>query len=114
MNNEVSIHHVLIRFKEPDNSGRATVTRLCDFTNYDGLVVAVNCIDAIDVDIRSYGFDHKRVKNALFKFVNDIKRELFAECFWNPGDIVVSSRESVGPQAEDPIREVSYIIGILK
>lgn len=114
MNNDVRILQVFIRFKEPDNSDRVNVTRLCDFANYDNLVVAVNRIDAIDVNIRSYDYDLKRVKNALLKFVNDIEYELFAKCFWNIGDIIYSSRESVGTQAEEPIREVSYTIDIVK
>lgn len=110
----ITIHQVLIRFQEPDNCRADYVARLADFTNYDGLVAANNPIDAINVDIRSYNFDHVQVKKGLFAFIENVRYVLGAHCTWASNDITYSSNDTVGGMANEPIREVSYTIDILK
>ena len=72
MNRDVNLFQVLIRFQEPDNCRTDFVARLSDFTNYDGLVAANNPINAINVDIRSYGFDHVMVRGDIYSFIKNI------------------------------------------
>lgn len=114
MNDEITIHQVLIRFQEPDNCRADYVARLADFTNYDGLVAANNPIDAITVDIRSYSFDHVQVRKELNAFIENVLCTLGARCTSACHDITFSSNDTVGGMAIEPIREVSYTIDILK
>lgn len=114
MNRDVNLFQVLIRFQEPDNCRADFVARLIDFTNYDGLVAANNPIDAINVDIRSYGFDHVQVKKELSVFIENVRYALGVRCTPAPYDITYSSNDTVGGMAIEPIREVSYTIDILK
>lgn len=114
MNDEIAIHQVLIRFQEPDNCRADYVARLADFTNYDGLVAANNPIDAINVDIRSYGFDHVQVRKELNGFTENVRCTLGACRTPVLYDITYSSNDIIGGMAIEPIREVSYTIDILK
>ena len=114
MNKDVTYHQVLIRFQEPDKCRVDYVARLAVFTNYDGLVAATNPIDAINVDIRSYGFDHVQVKKELNDFIENIRCTLGARCTSACHDITISSNDTKGRMAIDPIRNVSYTIDILK
>lgn len=113
MNEEITFHQVHIRFQEPDNCWADCIARLADFTNYDGLVAANNPIDAINVDIRSYGFDHVKVKKELFALIENVRYALGAHCTWACNEITYSSNDTVGVKAKEPIREVSYTIDIL-
>ena len=112
MKRDVNLHQVLIRFHEPDNCRADFVAQLADFTNYDGLVAANNPIDAINVDIRSYGFDHVQVKKELFAFIENVRYALGAHCTWVCHDITHSSNDTIGGMAQEPIREVSYVINL--
>lgn len=114
MNDEITLHQVLIRFQEPDNCRANFVARLADFTNYDGLVATNKPIDAINVDIRSYGFDHVQVREELNVFIENVRYALGARCSSARYDITYSSNDTVGGMANEPIREVSYTIDILK
>lgn len=114
MKDGITINQVLIRFQEPGNCRAVFVARLEDFTNYDGLVATNNPIDAINVDITSYGFDHVQVKKELFAFIENVRYALGAHCTWACHDITYSSNDTVGGMANEPIREVSYTIDILK
>ena len=116
MYDALDYHQVLIRFQEPDNCTANYIARLADFTNYDGLVAANNPIDAIDVDIRSYCFDHLRVREELYRFINKISSSLWARCKPVPDlySISTTSNDAVGGMAKEPIREVTYVIEILK
>lgn len=116
MNDGITLHQVLIRFENPDNCRCNYITRLADFTNYDGLVAANNPIDAINVDIRSYCFDHLRVREELYRFINKISSSLWARCKPVPDlySISTTSNDAVGGMAQEPIREVTYVIEILK
>ena len=114
MNRDVNLFQVLIRFQEPDNCRADFVARLADFTNYDGLVATNNPIDAINVDIRSYGFDHVQVREELNVFIENVRYALGARCSSARYDITYSSNDTVGWMANEPVREVSYIIDILK
>ena len=114
MNDEITIHQVLIRFQEPDNCRADYVARLAVFTNYDGLVAANNPIDAINVDIRSYSFDHVQVREELNRFVENVSFALGARCKLALYSIAYSSKDVVGWMANEPIRNVSYTIEILK
>lgn len=113
MNRDVTLFQILIRFQEPDNCGADYVARLADFTNYDGLVAANNPIDAITVDIRSYCFDHVRVRKELNDFTKKVCCALGARCTPALYDIDYSSNETVGGVTNEPIRKVSYTIDIL-
>lgn len=110
----ITIHQVLIRFQEPDNCRADYVARLADFTNYDGLVAASNPIDAINVDIRSYGFDHVMVRGDIYSFIKNISLHLGARCNYTVDSWISSSNAVVGGMAKEPIREVTYVIDILK
>lgn len=114
MNKDVTYHQVLIRFQEPDNCRADYVARLTNFTNYDGLVAANKPIDAINVDIRSYGFDHVRVRKELYVFIEKVRFALGTHCALACHDITHSSNDAVGGMAEEPIRDVTYTIEILK
>ena len=114
MNRDVTLFQILIRFQEPDNCGADYVARLADFTNYDGLVAANNPIDAITVDIRSYCFDHVRVRKELNVFIEKVRFALGTHCALACHDITHSSNDAVGGMAEEPIRDVTYTIEILK
>lgn len=114
MEDEITIHQVLIRFQKPDNCRADYVARLIDFTNYDGLVAANNPIDAINVDIRSYGFDHVQVRKELNDFTENVRCTLGACRTPVLYDITYSSNDNIGGMAIEPIREVSYTIDILK
>lgn len=115
MKDGITIHQVLIRFQKPDNCGANFIARLTDFTNYDGLVAANNPIDVINVDIRSYGFDHVKVRKGLNVFIESIRYALGVRCTSACYDITFSSNDTVGGLAnEPPIRKVSYTIDILK
>lgn len=110
----ITIHQVLIRFQEPDNCRADYVARLTVFTNYDGLIAANNPIEAINVDIRSYGFDHVQVKKELNDFIENVRCTLGARCTSACHDITLSSNDTIGGMAIEPIRNVSYTIDILK
>lgn len=114
MNYDLNYNQALIRFQEPDNCRADYVARLADFTNYDGLVAANNPIDAINVDIRSYGFDHVQVKKELNVFIENVRCTLGARCTPALYDITYSSNDTVGGMDIEPIRNVSYTIDILK
>ena len=114
MNGDVNLFQILIRFQEPGNCRAFFVARLADFTNYDGLVAANNPIDAINVDIRSYGFDHVQVRKELNGFIENVRYALGARCTSACHGITYSSNDTVGWIAIEPIREVSYTIDILK
>ena len=114
MNRDVNLFQVLIRFQEPDNCRADFVARLADFTNYDGLVATNNPIDAINVDIRSYDFDHEKVRKDLIIFRERVCFALGTRCNLALNSIVYSSKDVVGCMAKAPIREVSYTIDILK
>lgn len=114
MNRDVNLFQVFIRFQEPDNCRADFVARLADFTNYDGLVATNKPIDAINVDIRSYGFDHVQVRKELNDFIENVRYALGARCTSVCHDITYSSNDTVGGMANEPIREVSYTIDILK
>lgn len=113
MKDEITIHQVLIRFQEPDNYRDDYVPRLVDFTNYDGLV-ANNSLDAINVDIRSYGFDHVQVRKELYAFIEKVRFALGAHCTLACHEVTHSSNDTVGEMAEEPVRDVTYMIDILK
>lgn len=101
---------VLIRFKEPDKTGGLSIVRLNDFTNYDGLTM--NSINAIDVDIKSYGYDHKLVRYCLYEFKHTLSEVLNIDCELVPYHIFSSSCNVVNdvePEPE-PIREVEYFL----
>lgn len=116
MNEDITRHYVFIRFQEPDKLRAGHIARLADFTNYDGLVAANNPIDAINVDIRSYCFDHLRVREELYRFINKVSSSLWARCKPVPDlySISTTSNDAVGGMAQEPIREVTYVIEILK
>ena len=114
MNQDVNLFQVFIRFQEPDNCRADFVARLADFTNYDGLVATNNPIDAINVDIRSYGFDYVQVKKELNDFIENVRCTLGARCTSACHDITLSSNDTIGGMAIEPIRNVSYTIDILK
>lgn len=103
---------VLVKFKEPDKTGGLSIVRLSDFTKYDKLIATMNSIDAIDVDIRSYGNDHKLVRYSLYEFIHTLSEVLNADCELVPYHIVFSSCNVVNdvePEPE-PIREVEYFL----
>lgn len=114
MYRDVNNFQILIRFQEPDNCRTDFVARLSDFTNYDGLVAANNPIDAINVDIRSYGFDHVMVRGDIYSFIKNISLHLGARCNYSVDSWFSSSNAVVGGMAREPIREVTYVIDILK
>lgn len=114
MYRDVNHFQILIRFQEPDNCRTDFVARLSDFTNYDGLVAANNPIDAITVDIRSYSFDHVQVRKELNAFIENVRCTLGARCTSACHDITLSSNDTVGGMAIEPIRNVFYTIDILK
>lgn len=116
MDEEITRHYVFIRFKEPDKLEGSYITCLAEFTNYDGLVAANNPIDAINVDIRSYCFDHLRVREELYRFINKVSSSLWARCKPVPDlySISTTSNDAAGGMAKEPIREVTYVIEILK
>ena len=114
MNRDVNLFQVLIRFQEPDNCTANYIARLADFTNYDGLVAANNPINAINVDIRSYGFDHVMVRGDIYSFIKNISLHLGARCNYTVDSWISSSNAVVGGMAKEPIREVTYVIDILK
>lgn len=114
MYKDVTLFQILIRFQEPDNCRADCIARLADFTNYNGLVAAINPIAAINVDIRSYGFDHVQVRKELNDFIEKVRSELGARCTPALYDISYSSNDTVGGMANEPIRNVSYTIDILK
>ena len=114
MPEEINLHQVLIRFQEPDNCRADYSARLADFTNYGGLVAANNPIDAINVDIRSYGFDHVLVREDIYRFVEGVKLSLGARCNYSIDFPIYSSNDVVVGMAQEPIREVTYVIDILK
>ena len=70
MNEEIARHYVFIRFREPDKFRDGYISRLAEFTNYEALIAANNPTNAINVDIRSYCFDHARVREELYGFIN--------------------------------------------
>ena len=114
MDDEITLHQVLIRFQEADKFRAGHIARLADFTNYDGLVAANNPIDAINVDIRSYGFDHVLVREAINRFTESVSFALGARCNYAFDSVILSSNDLVGGVAREPIREVFYTIDILK
>ena len=114
MNDGITLHQVLIRFQNPDNCRGNYVTRLADFTNYDGLVATNNPIDAIIVDIRSYCFDHVLVREDIYRFTESVSFALGVRCNSAFDSVIHSSNDVVGGMAQEPIREVTYVIEILK
>ena len=116
MPEEITLHQVFIVFQEPDNCRADYVACLADFTNYDGLVAANNPINAINVDIRSYCFDHVRVREELYRFIDNVRSSLWARCEPVPDrySIRTTSNDVVGGLAQEPISEVTYVIDILK
>lgn len=106
-------YHALVRFQEPSKFKGGCVRRLEEFTNYDALVAVINPIDAINVDISSYCFDHGRVKEAMYKFIDGISTALNVQCSMIRDNITESSKElGVDRMANEPIRDVSYYIEI--
>ena len=79
---------------------------------FSTLVAVINPIDAINVDINSYCFDHGRVREAMNKFINAISAALNVRCSYSQDYITESSKELVGGMANEPIRDVSYYIEI--
>lgn len=114
MNDEITLHQVIIRFHELDKFRDGCIPRLDDFINYDGLVAANNPIVAINVDIRSYCFDHLRVRDAIYRFTQNASLSLGARCNYALDSRIESSKDVVGEIAREPIREVIYVIDILK
>lgn len=114
MYRDVNHFQILIRFQEPDNCRTDFVARLSDFTNYDGLVAANNPIEAIDVDIRSYCFDHVLVREDIYRFTESVSFALGVRCNYAFDSVIHSSNDAVGGMAQEPIREVTYVIEILK
>lgn len=114
MKDEISFHQILIRFQEPDKFTGDHVTRLAEFTYYVGLINANNPIDTINVDIRSYGFDHERVQEELNRFRENVSLALEARCKLDLHSITYSSNDVVGRMANEPIRDVTYTLEILK
>lgn len=114
MPEEITLHQVFIVFQEPDNCRADYVARLADFTNYDGLVAANNPIDAIDVDVRSYNFDYRLVREDLNIFREKVSFALGARCNLALNSIDYSTNGVVGEMANEPIRMVSYTIDIFK
>lgn len=112
MRDQDIIHQVLVRFQEPSKFKGDCVSRLEEFNNYDALVAVLNPIDAINVDISSYCFDHGRVREAMNKFNNAISAVLNVRCSYYQDNITESSKELVGWMANEPIRDVSYYIEI--
>ena len=107
-------YQVLVRFQE---SGRFkckddVIGRLGDFINYDALIAKDNPIDAINVEISSYCFDHEQVREAMYKFIDAINASLNVRCSLSLVNITESSKDLVGRMANKPIRDVSYIIEI--
>jgi len=92
------------------------ITRLTEFTNYEALVAANNPTNAINVDIRSYCFDHARVREELYGFINKVRSNLWARCkpLLPPHSISTTRNVAVGRMAQEPIQEVTYVIAILK
>lgn len=114
MPEEITLHQVFIVFQEPDNCRADYVACLADFTNYDGLVAANNPIDAIDVDVRSYNFDYRLVREDLNIFRETVSFALGARCNLALNSIDYSTNGVVGEMANEPIRMVSYTIDIFK
>lgn len=116
MLDELNYHFVFIGFKEPDKFKDGCICRLAEFTNYDALVAANNPIKAINVDIRSYCYDHVRVREELYRFIDKVISSLWARCKPVPFlySIKTTSNKAVGEMAIEPICEVTYVIEILK
>ena len=116
MPEEITRHYVFIRFQDPDKFKDSYITPLTEFTNYEALVAANNPTNAINVDIRSYCFDHARVREELYGFINKVRSNLWARCKPVPDlySISTTSNDAVGGMAQEPIREVTYVIEILK
>jgi len=116
MPEEITRHYVFIGFQEPNKFRDGYITRLAEFTNFEALVAANNPINAINVDIRSYCFDHVRVREELYRFINKVSSSLWARCKLvpTPHSISTTSNNAVGEMAKEPIREVTYVIEILK
>lgn len=116
MPEEITRYYVFIRFREPDKFRDGYISRLAEFTNYEALIAANNPTNAINVDIRSYCFDHARVREELYRYINKIRSSLWARCKPVPDlySISTTSNDAVGGIAQEPIREVTYVIEILK
>ena len=114
MPEEITRHYAFIRFREPNKFRDGYISRLSEFTNYDALVAANNSI--INVDIRSYCFDHVRVREELYRFTNKVSSSLWARCkpLLTPHSISTTDNNAVGGMAQEPIHEVTYVIEILK
>lgn len=112
MRNHVFFNKFLVRFQEPSKFKGDYLDSLAEFTNYDALVAAINPIDAINVDICSYCFDHGQVREAMYKFKEAISTALNVQCSMIRDNITESSKELVGWMANEPIRDVSYYIEI--
>ena len=112
MDNGINFYQTLVRFQEPSKFKGGCVRRLEEFTDYDALVAVINPIDAINVDISSYCFDHGRVREAMNKFINAISAALNVRCSYSQDNITESSKELVGWMVNEPIRDVSYYIEI--
>lgn len=116
MNEEIARHYVFIRFREPDKFRDGYISRLAEFTNYEALIAANNPTNAINVDIRSYCFDHARVREELYGFINKVNSNLWARCkpLLPPHSISTTNNDAVGGMAQEPIHEVTYVLEILK
>ena len=116
MPEEITRHYVFIRFREPNKFRDGYISRLSEFTNFEALVAVNNPINAINVDIRSYCFDHVRVREELYKFMDNVSSSLWARCKpqLTPHSISTTDNNAVGGMAQKPIREVTYVIEILK
>ena len=112
MHDDLDYHQVLIKFQKPDNCRDNFVVRLADFTNYDGLVAANNPIETINVDIRSYCFDHARIRKELNDFIENVSLKLRARCTLAHQDTIYTSDDDIGWSANESIRDVSYTIEI--
>ena len=112
MPEEITRHYAFIRFREPNKFRDGYISRLSEFTNYDALVAANNSI--INVDIRSYCFDHVRVREELYRFIDNVSSSLWARCKLDRHSITTTSNDAVGEMAQEPIRDVTYVIEILK
>lgn len=116
MPEEITRHYVFIRFREPDKFRDGYISRLAEFTNYEALIAANNPTNAINVDIRSYCFDHARVREELYGFINKVRSNLWARCkpLLPTHSISTTNNDAVGGMAQEPIHEVTYVLEILK
>lgn len=114
MEKDTNNYQVLVRFQESGKFKGNFIDSLGDFINYDALVAKNNPIDAINVEISSYCFDHKQVREAMYKFIDAINASLNVRCSLSLVNITESSKDRFEVKANEPIRDVSYYIEICR